>query len=294
MSSVNETKNNNFIMFSKDWFGNKNNSNPYINTYGHEALSIMCCLMKNLTLRNKIIFNLTYLQECLNLKYKNYTALNRIKSILLFFEKDKIFKYNLDINNVMPKDMIIADVINLKINQVDTSDEDESNQNINNKKKLKNTNFVMIYDFELDTILQYDGNINNNMLLAVFAYIKSCIKHSTQVCYPTIETITKNTCIGREKTVLKYINILKDIGLILYDNPGTRKFKKDGTIKECANTYTMNYDGHDILLQEKIKEYIASFDSDEVEIEKRENANKRRSETMKKYWKEIKKAEQKI
>ena len=147
--------------------------------------------------------------------------------------------------------------------------------------------FVLLYDFELDTICNSEYKVDKNLLLLTFVTIKSHINNQTKICYPTIDTIQRECNIKSNNTVLYYIDILKELGLILFENVGTRVFK-DGTIKQAGNIYTMNYEGHDKYLQTALDRYKVELEADGIKITKAKDANRKRSEAMTAIWAERK------
>jgi DNA-binding transcriptional MocR family regulator len=87
-------------------------------------------------------------------------------------------------------------------------------------------NFTMIYDNEIDFILDYckSNKINKYLIIHLYLYILSCINNNKQdedykLAYPKIETMANELEIS-ENTVLKYIDILKANKLIYYNNVG--------------------------------------------------------------------------
>jgi hypothetical protein len=143
--------------------------------------------------------------------------------------------------------------------------------------------FILLYDFEINTIINSNSNVDVSKLLAIFLYIKSCVNYNDKYCYPKIETIAKMTDINSEKSVIKYIKLLKELGLILYKNVGLIKYDKEN-IRYEKNVYVMNYEGHDTILDDYMQKKEEEFQESEAKIVRSKNANNKRSESMKLYW----------
>jgi small-conductance mechanosensitive channel len=135
--------------------------------------------------------------------------------------------------------------------------------------------------------MDYDIHTDKGKLLSVFLYIKGCINSVTNIAYPQIETIKKHTNINSDATIIKYIKILQDIGLILYDNVGLRMFA-DNSVKYAENAYVMNYEGYDRILEDYLVKKQEELNEKQVKVKNKKDTNLKRSETMKRIWAERK------
>lgn len=220
-------------------------------------------ISKYKTVRDEIVFTLDYILQNLNINNNNSYARRKIIEILLLWQEMGIYKYNIGLNRIKNSDLIIADQC------YDSSD-----------------NFVMIYDNELNKILKCKENVDINKLFAVFVYIKSCMDNITTICYPNFEKIKQSTLISHNKTISQYINILKNLKLIIVDNPGYKVFK-NGNIRRSNNWYALP--GHEHDLHDAIEKEKQKLEKKKIEIAKGVESNRKRSEAMKKYWREKKK-----
>jgi len=249
----------NKIILDKDFFGEAG----YLTKYKSKSLLVYSLIMKHfISSRNISIFSLNMILDYTGVQNTNTYALYQIKDILTNFEKDNFFTYNKE-----PKgdSLIIAKL----------------------KKELDN--YILVYDFEMDTIYNHklDKNIDRDKLYSVFCFIKSCINNETKVCYPTFETIKENTKIKSDNSLTQYLKVLKDdMELILYENIGLKVFK-DKTIAQAGNIYAMNYQGSEHCLNLKLQEYKQELESKNIKIVNKEEVNNKRSESMKKYWEKV-------
>lgn len=259
MRKLSQLKKDLYVRIDKDWFSEETS---YIKKYGHTALLINSYLQRGITNRNELYFSIDNIAEYLHINSKNFKSRQNIINTINQFNEDGLLKLNkvIDKHNTL----IIA----------------------SNLKQLEN--FIILYDFEIDTIVSYKENIDNSKLLTTFLYIKSCINYSDKYCYPSIEKIRNITNINSDKSIIRYINILRDLGLILYRNVGLIKYDKEN-LKYEKNVYVMNYEGHKEILDAYIEQKEQEIQAGEVKIVNRKNADLKRSEAMKKYWEEKKK-----
>jgi hypothetical protein len=254
MRTLSQLENDLYVRIDKDWF---NDDVSYIKKYGHTALLIYSYLQRGITNRNELYFSIDNIAEYLNINSKNYKSRQNIISNINKFDGGKL----LELYKVIDKHDTLITAGKLK--QFD--------------------GFIMLYDFEIDAIVYSGKNIDIGKLLAVFLYIKSCVNYNDKYCYPKIETIAKMTDINSEKSIIKYIKLLKELGLILYKNVGLIKYDKEN-IRYEKNVYVMNYEGHDTILDDYIQKKEEEFQESEVKIVRSKNANNKRSESMKLYW----------
>lgn len=244
----------NFVIVSNDWFRN----NKHI--YSNEELLLFALLQKNMLFRNRnIIFNLDWIYRQFNIKSNDSARQKRIRKSLYKFYKNSIFSFDTDVLKVNKNILIYG-----------------------NMTEIEN-NYTMIRDSELDTILQSSFSIEEKRnIFACFCNIKSRIDEKNY-CYPSISEIANNTNCS-EKSVINYIHILKDeLKLILVGNPGNRVFNNK-IVKQSNNIYVMNYVGHEKYLDIAIYKYKKQLAEYNIKLVKNKNANKKRSESMKKYW----------
>ena len=254
MRTLSQLKEDLYVRIDKDWF---NDETSYIKKYGHTALLIYSYLQRGITNRGELYFSVDNIAEYLHINSKNFKSRQNIIGIINRFHRDELFK----LNKTVDKHDTMFTAKDIK--QFDS--------------------FVMLYDFEIDTIVMSNMNIDVSKLLTVFLYIKSCINYELKYCYPSIETISKMTSINSDKSIIKYINLLKNLGLILYKNVGLIKYDKEN-LKYEKNVYVMNYEGHEDILNDYIEKKESEIREKESKIVNSKNANSKRSESMKLYW----------
>ena len=228
--------------------------------YNNETVYVYGLIQKMITLRGKIILNLLWLYNELNINSNNKRMKDKIKNGLIQLKNDNYIDFDINCLENVNKIMFI---------------------NINNI----NNYYVKIKDYEFDKIHNYK-NANVYKLFITFANLKSRCGNNGQ-CFPSFEQIKKDTGIKSDKTLTNYLHILRDeLKLILYDNPGMGVLKnKNGkyVVKQLNNIYTMNYEGYDQMLKETIKYRKNKLDRYYDKIKKDNSVNKRRSESMIKY-----------
>lgn len=236
------------------------------NKYNSETVFIYGLLQKLLNYRGYIVFNLTWLFEQLRVDKNNTTSRKRIKETLLTLEKDGYIKFNCDLNKINKNKLIFAEMIYI---------EDQ---------------YCKIFDYEFDIIHRYN-KADIYKLFCVFANIKSRSNYNGH-CFPSYARIEQDTGINSNTSIAEYLKILKDeLKLILYDNPGMGIVKNSNgniIVKQLNNIYVMNYEGYDEMLKELIefrKNQLAGYYD---KIVKDDDVNGKRSESMKKYWKDVK------
>jgi hypothetical protein len=234
--------------------------------YTHESIYIFGLIQKMLNVRKYMTFNFNWIYKELGITTDNTRHKKQIRNLLLKYQEDEYLKFDCDISKINNYEIIFATI-----------------------KDIKNK-FVKILDYEFDTISSCNNkNIDIYKLFCIFANIKSRVNKVNIFCWPTYERISKDIGINSPNTINKYLYILKDeLGLILFDNPGLGVFK-DGNIKQANNIYTMNYEGHNKLLKEKI-EYWKKELSDKCEIVKTEkNKNIKSNKDIVSDWEFIEK-----
>jgi len=229
------------------------------NKYDNETIFIYSLLQKNLSIQKQIIFNLKWLFKELNISHDSTKSRIRIRNILKKLHDDKYIIFDYDIKNIKSSDLIFAEL---------------------NNDYLEDS-FVKILIYEFDIIYKYNSKDIFN-IFCLFACIKSRID-SKKYCYPSFSTLKASTGIKSSTSISDYLKILqKDLGLIIYDNLGYGVI--DDKTEQLNNIYTMNYDGNNELLKEVIRARKDELEDYYIKIEKGISANKKRSETMKKYW----------
>lgn len=250
MRTLSQLKEDKYVMVDKDWFLEK----EYIKKYSHYALLIYCYILRGITVRKELYFSVENIMDYIGVNHNNKKAKNNIIQILNSFKEDKMLEFD----NIQPHKLMVA----------------------KNLKELDS--FILLYDFEFETILNCSFSLSVDRLLSVFLYIKGCINSETNLAYPMIETIREKTNINSDASIVKYITALRDLDLILYESAGLRRFK-DGSMKYAENTYVMNYKGNEIILNDYIISKQLEISKEMSKKQKQLEANAKRSEAMKKY-----------
>jgi|LakMenEpi03Aug12_release.lakeMendotaPanAssembly.Ray.scaffolds.fasta_scaffold147652_3 hypothetical protein len=258
MRKLEQIKKDSFIQVDIIWF-----DNDLIVTYNKYAILIYCHLSKHISKRNEFIFTLNYIYSLLNIPINDPTRQNQIKSVLSEMQEDKlILLSDVDFKKLKCSELVMIQTYEIK------------------------DQFIMLYDFEFDTIMDYKEKVDKSKLLAIFLYIKKCINQTTKVAFPSYDTLCEVCGIGSHHTVKTYIDILKDLGLLLYHSRDAKVYK-DGEIRKFNNVYAMNYEGY----QTYIDKYNEIQDEKEQEYydkqNKKKEANKKRSAKMKKNFTEL-------
>ena len=213
---------------------------------GIKELGVMTILLQNINVKNICSFNLAWLYETLNISDKNTYSQKEIKNIINGFIEDEIIICR---NNISTKSETIEDVNTISKNKLIFA---QINIDLNEET------FTMITETEVDLIKKYceENSVDMFGLLATCLYILSCINMNEKdedylLCYPSIENISSEIDIS-EKTVLKYINILKELKILVFDYAGY-KVLSDSKIKNGKMFYA-RYDNEELLLNRLKKE----------------------------------------
>lgn len=206
-----------------------------------------------------------------------YTNTSR-EGITIFSINDIVTAYGFKIDNHKGRINSKIKEIIFKLSLLDyiTIDFDIFNINSNELLKCKindnlinyDSNFTMLLRSELNTILSCE-DLDKLILLKLFCYLKirmykrmesKDIRETggkAEVCYPSYEVICEEIGIS-EAITNKYINKLKELKLVAFDNAGVYYHPNSKENKrESANTYVLyKEDGsHEIELKESIKFY---------------------------------------
>lgn len=206
------------------------------NTLEGIELSVLIVLLMNKTNKNIITCNYDYIYKMLNVKKNNSYKINKIKDTMQQLQQKTFFNYYSDF--LLQEE--ITNIKDLKRNELFFI---EFNYDID-------SDFTILYDYEIVTILNYNNNsVNNYTLLELYTYIMSCIKNNEKdidykCCYPSHENIIDSIDIT-ENTLIKYLKILNELNLLVYDIAGFKETVK-GQIKN-STTYYSRYDDIDNL-----------------------------------------------
>lgn len=181
-------------------------SERFILKYGKESLLILALASRHYTIRRKLVFNLKYLYDKLNipLNSKNRKD-NVINSINKMFDTDLDSKTN------------IGELINVDY-------------------QAKTKQFLLLKDEEVDKLLSFDGRVDKYNLFNTYVVIKRYVNKDTGLSFPPISKIMEITNVGSNNTIIKYINILIDLKMIECSRSSDYIVTNDG-VKRPNNEY---------------------------------------------------------
>lgn len=247
-------------------------------TKDYKTLQILDWIAENQTYQDECMFTLEYLTQQIGYSIKDSKSkiIKDIRKILATLEELKLIKCTNgeDLGKVAFKKFIVLDV-----------------RKIIEKKGVEKVNYFQLYQNDKEDILNYSKEkIDNVKLLNYYCYLRSRMYWHTgkmetemftggraQVCFPSYETITRDTLIDN-RTITKYNKILeKDLNLIAIGNPGKYYMAKDKNkiTYESPNIYTMQEIlSYDHELKEGIKQYWFHYKDERVKAGKHIKNNK--------------------
>ena len=212
-----------------------------------KELAVITIIMHNMTNRNIVIFNLKWLYENLGISQNNTYNKREVKNILNDFIKYDIFIFR---KNIYIDSEEIKDISSINVNELIFGEFIFDDNN--------NKGFTIITDEELLKIKDYSNNnsIDEYGLLTTCLYILSCINMNKEsedfgLCFPSIHRISEDLE-QSEITTLKYINILKELKILIFDYSGF-KVLSDGKIRNDKMFYA-RYNDDNILIERLTKE----------------------------------------
>lgn len=222
--------NSGYIRLSNDWFKLKNGTN-LIQQIGTEGFFLFANLLRDThTYRNYICFNRQLISSYFGGVRTEYTKIAYTALKSLIDNNILTLEQKIDFNKPKSEDFIKAKI------------------NVNN---LENKYFIL-FDKHLDIIMKCK-NIIKHKLLTLFCAIRHRV-FDNQYSYITFDTLEIETGINR-RTLIKYVQTMKDVGLILYDNPGTRYYIHKGKHLKSPNFYVLNTEYGTQILSQAINEY---------------------------------------
>lgn len=168
---------------------------------GKESLAIISLLSRNISLRYKIdknqikwhevIFNMKYLYNSLGIGLNRKTQKDNIINAL-----DNLVEYGVFVGDSNFEQVDINEIIKLDY-------------------QLVNKGFTVISDDEFDKIFKYNKQrIDKYNLFNTYLAIKKYADNDSRMSYPSIELLMSICNIGSNNTILKYIDILIEMGMI--------------------------------------------------------------------------------
>jgi len=214
-----------------------------------KELTILILIYMSRNSKDTCIFNLEWLYTSLQIKANNTYGKKEIRTILQTFYNDEILVYY---NNIYLKD---KDAIK---NIIDYNKNDLIFAELFNE--IGDSGFTMILDNEIESLINYsnENKIDTYSLIKTYIYICSTFNNNVQaedylLGFPSILKIADMSEIT-EKTALKYINILRDLNIFVFDYAGFKETSK-GQIKN-GNMFYTRVGNEDLLLQRLQNERI--------------------------------------
>ncbi len=262
--NVEKSSKNYRIQIPNKWFS-VDSGTPYSAIYGEKGLLLLIRMLQQLTMRYK--YSLTYCHIKEWFQYNDARSIKTIFKILNRFKQDGVFIFDRDYDFTrINKELILYKPSPTFLPRLD---------------------YFSLYDYEVDTILKdCRANIDKYKLLSLFACLKFYYHTKAKICSPSLDTLAAKTNLSIN-TIQSYLDILVDLRLILYENPGTKLFP-NGEVKECNNIYTMNYKDNDKILKQEVarikKELVKQEKQKELKIINNKIGRLKTSIKMKMYW----------
>lgn len=159
-------------------------SSDYLTINGHESPLVLALLSRHYSIRKEIVFNFKYLYNKLGIPLNKMDRRERIVHSV-----NGIFGTCFD-----PKTNI-NDILTIPY-------------------EIDKDQYLVIADSEVDAILSYRKRIDKYSLFNTYINIKRYINYQTGISYPSIKTLMSNTLTVSNNTILKYIKILEELGMI--------------------------------------------------------------------------------
>ena len=210
----------NFIMLPNNlvWKDEK----TMIKEYGEKVSYVLSYLDSNVTRENRCVFSIEdMITKCgIIPRTGKGNSIDKFKNLLRKLEDNKIItNINVDIGEVKTKDFISCN-FDMPIE----------------KQEEKHISFFKINRSDYDKVISSEGSSDKCNLLNTYYYIMARINRRLGFFYDTQEIMASD--LGLSKTTLnKYIDELKTLGVIYYDNIGLVEGKK------ANNIYSDNQEG---------------------------------------------------
>ncbi|KEI09690.1 hypothetical protein Z957_04140 [Clostridium sp. K25] len=187
----------------------------------------------------------------------------QFKNILVKLQELKIIDSTIDMNNIKPSQFIKC--------TLDLFNKDSKNNDVE---------FIQLYDYEKDKILQCVYDLDRIRLLFYYCYIKSRIYRRVkgndmviyggraEVCFPSYQMIKYDLGLS-DGVIDKYNNILSELDMIRIDNAGLWYYKSDKNkvVRESPNFYTL-YTEQEEVWKNNLKEAIKYYKKSDINRDK--------------------------
>lgn len=247
-----------WVKIENEWFLTKDKDGNYkeglLEEYESICLIVYTLMLRNLTTRNTIIFNLRNLYNILKIDYVKNTAMTAKIKRAIEKMSNGLFTIYTD-----------SDCKKKLNNEVDLNSTYYCLLSRGNLDK----NFIILYDYEVDKIIDIEigeGMAKGTLLTQMAYYAKSFggdkEGDNFGICFPSLETIKKNTLLC-EKTVINNNERLRTMGLLLYGSAGINI--ENGTRKDDCNVYARPFMQEKFDLYITKREKIVTYKNDKTE-----------------------------
>lgn len=222
------------LPISNEWF----RGNGYLAAGGHTSFCSYVQILKRRGLDRISIISMDILLEELGSPRSSALTKQQLLDSLFFLYEHKLIRFFKDFN--LTSELTELEMRSLKLTTI-----------LYCSLPVISSEYSLIRVNEVQTILSSDLKVADKKgLLATFGCLLSHINTKSKICYPSMELIKHEAKIGRNETCSKYIDLLVELGLIIYDNAGIKTYMNDEgviSVMNLSNTYARPEDGE--LLQ---------------------------------------------
>lgn len=180
----------------------------YITMYGQESLLVLAILSRSYTIRKEVVFSLKYLFDMLKVPLNKRDRRNSIIKCI-----NRMLNCNIGYDTEVYKQLFIP-------------------------YETPKSQYLIITDSEVDTILGYNKRIDKYSLFNTYVTIKRYVNHKTNTAFPSIGTIMDITNVVSNRTILRYIKILEELNMISCVR-SDEYIIKDNEIRRPNNEYSI-------------------------------------------------------
>jgi len=229
--TLTELYENGYIQINNDWFRIRDGTN-LIQSMGLESFYLLVNLLQRRTYKNTVCANKKLICDLFGGNRTEYT--NKAYQALTSLIDNNIVELLEEVNLNKPR---AEDFIEARINFPVVYEKD----------------YCVLFNKHLQIINKEEGINNRVKLLSLYCAIKRRV-FDEQCSYISNQILINETGIDR-RLISKYVDILQDNKLIMYDNPGKRII--NGEIKRSPNFYVVYSDegNCEYLIEQAIKNY---------------------------------------
>ena len=244
--------NNNFVIVN-DVF--RSDLDIHINTFTDNHLLLYVYLQRFNNYRDEINFCLGWLYDELNISNR------RLQSELVICFSDLIEFELIE---------VVGDIDIMSINR-------NTRLVVKLIKNEDNSNFTMLYDSEIDKILNLEVDIRQKKsALLIYTIIASRINNTTRYSFPSYKNFMDDLGMENNNRVSESIKLLQDEGLIVWKNVGTVAIR--GDVETGNNVYVLcTEDNYKTILEGAVADRTESYKERGYSIIRSKDGNKKRS-----------------